>query len=373
MNLGGFSWKRLFGISALKSRVSRKIGIPLTASGRRRKLGASIFKAVGPVAGTIAVASIEAAKQTHRPNPPSKQGPAKGVYFCQVKGITYNNDDGTSRLEAIKQCSIGDAVKLVSDPQNPHDKNAIRVLLASGQQIGYISARQAARLAGNVHMLTAKVHSRVTDEWGNDTVKLRIVTTGPVHEVHSDSRTSAIQAEARKTAQREGWQSTLIYFEDAEHGLYQVVQAENTEHMNQTLQEGLAQVGFIGLNDAPKGIKFGFVLNDGLPVNGPIAQRFLGNAREWITIRSKEICTQDGVAAPVVHDFEPSKECLQQAGAQKGASKPIDSKAGTLLLTTIVVLGIGGIVLGLLTDHWLAFGILFAIVFAMVVARRAGK
>ncbi|CAM2898077.1 Uncharacterised protein [Legionella steigerwaltii] len=44
MNRGGFSWKRLVGISALKAKISRKIGIPLTQSGRERKLGALIIK-----------------------------------------------------------------------------------------------------------------------------------------------------------------------------------------------------------------------------------------------------------------------------------------------------------------------------------------
>jgi hypothetical protein len=39
MNLGGFSWKRAIGLSAAKSRLSRRIGIPLTKSGRQRKLG----------------------------------------------------------------------------------------------------------------------------------------------------------------------------------------------------------------------------------------------------------------------------------------------------------------------------------------------
>lgn len=39
MNKGGFSWRRFFGISAFKSKISRKIGIPLTCSGRQRKLG----------------------------------------------------------------------------------------------------------------------------------------------------------------------------------------------------------------------------------------------------------------------------------------------------------------------------------------------
>lgn len=46
MNRGGFSWKRLLGISALKAKISRKIGIPLTKSGRQRKLGAFIMKSV---------------------------------------------------------------------------------------------------------------------------------------------------------------------------------------------------------------------------------------------------------------------------------------------------------------------------------------
>ena len=39
MGLGGFSWKRATGISAAKSKISRSIGIPLTKSGRQRKIG----------------------------------------------------------------------------------------------------------------------------------------------------------------------------------------------------------------------------------------------------------------------------------------------------------------------------------------------
>jgi len=42
MNLGGFSWKRAVGLSAAKSRLSRRIGIPFTKSGRERKLGRMI-------------------------------------------------------------------------------------------------------------------------------------------------------------------------------------------------------------------------------------------------------------------------------------------------------------------------------------------
>lgn len=38
-NRGGFSWKRLSGYSAAKSRISRRTGIPFTRSGRQRKVG----------------------------------------------------------------------------------------------------------------------------------------------------------------------------------------------------------------------------------------------------------------------------------------------------------------------------------------------
>jgi hypothetical protein len=39
MGKGGFSWKRATGISAVKTRISRKIGMPFTKSGRQRKVG----------------------------------------------------------------------------------------------------------------------------------------------------------------------------------------------------------------------------------------------------------------------------------------------------------------------------------------------
>lgn len=44
MNRGGFSWKRLIGISAAKAKISRSIGIPLTRSGRVQKLGRLVSK-----------------------------------------------------------------------------------------------------------------------------------------------------------------------------------------------------------------------------------------------------------------------------------------------------------------------------------------
>ena len=43
MGFGGFSWKRAIGLTAAKARLSRRIGVPLTRSGRQRKLGKFVF------------------------------------------------------------------------------------------------------------------------------------------------------------------------------------------------------------------------------------------------------------------------------------------------------------------------------------------
>ncbi len=41
-----FSWKRLLGISALKTKLSKKTGIPLTKGGFERKIGRILLKKI---------------------------------------------------------------------------------------------------------------------------------------------------------------------------------------------------------------------------------------------------------------------------------------------------------------------------------------
>ena len=43
MNMGGFSWKRLLGISALKSKFARETGIPTTKSTVERRIGKAVL------------------------------------------------------------------------------------------------------------------------------------------------------------------------------------------------------------------------------------------------------------------------------------------------------------------------------------------
>ena len=58
-NKGGFSWKRATGVSAAKSKISKKIGVPLTKSGRQQKLGKTLSGCCIPlclfIAATISV------------------------------------------------------------------------------------------------------------------------------------------------------------------------------------------------------------------------------------------------------------------------------------------------------------------------------
>lgn len=41
-----FSWKRLTGISGLKSSIAHKTGIPTTKSGMERKIGRTIIRSI---------------------------------------------------------------------------------------------------------------------------------------------------------------------------------------------------------------------------------------------------------------------------------------------------------------------------------------
>jgi len=360
----------------------------LTASGRRRKLGAFFFNAAGSVAGTAAAAAVGAAKQQsstegepHHESHELEPRSHTGVYFCEVKGVTHNNADGTNRAALQKLCDIGDTVQLVPEPNNPHDQHAIRVVLKTGQQIGYISARQAARFAGKVHLLTATVHSRVKDEWGNDTLKLRVVNSAEqqAHNAHLSNTKDqppsldpiqALQAEARAEEAKEGWQSTLIYFENAERGLYRVVLTEDAEHIRQALQDGMIRVGFLGGHDVDGGIKFTFSLHDGVPMDSPVAKRFVSNASEWIVAEGKNLCAKKGIAPPIVHDFEPSKR-FADAQTEGATRNVVPSRSGV----TTLGLGIAGLLVVMLIidcliyQMWWAAGILTAVAVVFLISR----
>jgi hypothetical protein len=54
-----------------------------------------------------------------------------------------NKGKGPSRRFAIALCKPGDPVRLISEPRNPADPQAMQVLEASGIVMGYVRAEQA--------------------------------------------------------------------------------------------------------------------------------------------------------------------------------------------------------------------------------------
>jgi hypothetical protein len=65
-----------------------------------------------------------------------------------VVGESFKNPDGTSRQALIRTRSrVGATVQLVPEPDNPHDPNAVKVCLETGEQLGYVSSEDAHDLA----------------------------------------------------------------------------------------------------------------------------------------------------------------------------------------------------------------------------------
>ena len=60
----------------------------------------------------------------------------------KIVGVTYDN-----RQTVIGKLQVGEEVRLIRDPQNQFDRNAIRVVNLHGQQCGFLSRDLAAKLA----------------------------------------------------------------------------------------------------------------------------------------------------------------------------------------------------------------------------------
>lgn len=61
-------------------------------------------------------------------------------FFSKVVGVTYRNDDGSSRQDAIQDCWPGDRLALRHEPRNRYDPNAVQVCAENGAQLGFIRA-----------------------------------------------------------------------------------------------------------------------------------------------------------------------------------------------------------------------------------------
>jgi HIRAN domain-containing protein len=71
-----------------------------------------------------------------------------GSFVVRVHGVSFENEDGSSRQELVAQCRSGDPLTLRAEPDNPHDRHAVAVLNAKGEQLGYLpsDARDASAI-----------------------------------------------------------------------------------------------------------------------------------------------------------------------------------------------------------------------------------
>ena len=65
-----------------------------------------------------------------------------------VVGADFPNAGGGNRRFEILLCAPGEPVKLVPEPKNPVDPNAVAVFSVRGVQIGYLTAERAPWIGG---------------------------------------------------------------------------------------------------------------------------------------------------------------------------------------------------------------------------------
>ena len=83
----------------------------------------------------------------------------------RIAGVTYPNDDGTSRQMAISHTYKGSDLFLERDPHNRYDSNAVRVMNARREQIGFVPRDMAASISAAIERGGA-VEARVIEVLG---------------------------------------------------------------------------------------------------------------------------------------------------------------------------------------------------------------
>lgn len=90
-------------------------------------------------------AEVEAALLKASPRQPTS-------FYSKVRGVSRRNPDGSDRQTIASKCRRGEKLILVREPDNPRDRNAVKVMRRGGflsgeQQLGYLSAEVAEEIA----------------------------------------------------------------------------------------------------------------------------------------------------------------------------------------------------------------------------------
>src|ERR1700740_1791548 len=63
--------------------------------------------------------------------------------FTKVAGASHRNQNGSDRQRILRRCTAAEELRLIAEPDNPFDANAIAVCRGNGEQLGYLGQRLA--------------------------------------------------------------------------------------------------------------------------------------------------------------------------------------------------------------------------------------
>jgi len=111
--------------------------------------GAAIYVRSVPDGGRVLLKEADLpALEARRTKHASTPRPRARWDYVPVVGESHRNQDGSDRQQIIRErARPGDPVQLVPEPDNRHDRRAVKVCLATGEQLGYLDRDQARELA----------------------------------------------------------------------------------------------------------------------------------------------------------------------------------------------------------------------------------
>jgi hypothetical protein len=90
------------------------------------------------------------------------------MFPTMVAGVSHCNKDRKSRQKIIRDsCRAGQRVRLIPEPDNRYDENAIGVWTEYGEQTGYLNA-DVARIAYDKHQVDSLVAEIIGVRGGDD-------------------------------------------------------------------------------------------------------------------------------------------------------------------------------------------------------------
>lgn len=82
-------------------------------------------------------------------------------FSLPVCGERFDNEDGSSRQDELRQCRPGELITLMREPENPHDHMAVAVYSCRGVQVGYLGRERACWIGSKMdrgYLVAAIVH-----------------------------------------------------------------------------------------------------------------------------------------------------------------------------------------------------------------------